>query len=91
MKKVKILRTVLLPIGNVFVNYLLIRSGFFFFNLFLIVLDLHCCLGFSLVVAGGIYSLVGVCGHLVVVASLVPGTSCQCTQWLLLGSGAQAQ
>ena len=26
--------------------------------------------GFSLVVAGGVYSLVGVCGHLVVVASV---------------------
>ena len=34
-------------------------------------LDLRRCSDFSLVVASGICCLVGVCGHLVVVASLV--------------------
>ena len=37
----------------------------------LAVLGLHCCIGVSLVVASGGYSLVVVCGLLVVVASLV--------------------
>ena len=40
----------------------------FFF--FLVVLGLHCCLGFSLVVVSGHYSLVEVCGLLIAVASL---------------------
>ena len=39
--------------------------------LFLAVLGLHRCVGFSLVVAGGGYSLVAVLGFLFVVASLV--------------------
>ena len=34
------------------------------------VLCLHCCMGFSLVVASGGYSLVAVCRVLIVVASL---------------------
>ena len=39
--------------------------------LFLAVLGLHCCVGFSLVVAGRGYSLVTVLGFLFVVACLV--------------------
>ena len=34
-------------------------------------LGLHCCAGFSLVVASGGYSLISVCGLLIAVASLV--------------------
>ena len=46
-------------------------SHLFFFNLFLAVLGLHCCVrGLSLVVASGGYSLGAVCGLLAVVASL---------------------
>ena len=37
----------------------------------LAVLGLHCCMGVSLVVVSGGYSLVVVCGLLIVVASLV--------------------
>ena len=46
---------------------------FFLFGLFLflVVLGLCCCVGFSLVAANGGYSLVVVCGLLTVVASLV--------------------
>ena len=42
---------------------------------FLAVLGLHCCVGFSLVVVSGGYSLVAVVGLLIAVASLfvVPG------------------
>ena len=39
--------------------------------LFLAVLNLHCCLGFSLSAVSGGYSLVAVHGILIVVASLV--------------------
>ena len=39
--------------------------------LFLVVLGLCCCVGFSLVAANGGYSLVMVCGLLIVVTSLV--------------------
>ena len=39
--------------------------------LFLAVLSLGCCAGFSLVVESGGYSLVAVCGLLILVASLV--------------------
>ena len=49
-------------------------SFFFFYNfiyLFLAVLGLHCCSGFSLVLASGGYSLVAVHGFLIVVAFLV--------------------
>ena len=42
-----------------------------FIYLFLVVLSLCCCMGFSLVVASGDFSLVVVCGLLNVVASLV--------------------
>ena len=41
-----------------------------FIYLFLAVLGLHCCAGFSLVVATGDYSLVVVLGLLIAVASL---------------------
>ena len=44
---------------------------FFFVCLFLAVLGLHCCVGFSLVVASGGYSLNAVPGLLIVEASLV--------------------
>ena len=44
-----------------------------FMYLLLAVLGLPCCLDFSLVVASGGYSLVVVCGLLMVVASLVGG------------------
>ena len=44
---------------------------FFFFNLFMVVLGLHFCIGFSLVVESRSCSLVVVHGLLVVVASLV--------------------
>ena len=39
--------------------------------LFLAVLGLHCCVGFSLVVASGDYCLVVVLGLLIAVASLL--------------------
>ena len=39
--------------------------------LFLSVLDLHCCTGFSVVAESGGYSLVAVLRFLIVVASLV--------------------
>ena len=39
--------------------------------LFLAVLDLHCCTGFSVVAESGGYSLVAVLRFLIVVASLV--------------------
>ena len=42
-----------------------------FLNLFLAVLGFCCCTGFSLVVASGGYSVVGMQGLLIVVASLV--------------------
>ena len=40
-----------------------------FIYLFMAVLSLSCCVGFSLVVANGAYPLVAVCGLLIVVAS----------------------
>ena len=40
-------------------------------NLFLAVIDLHCCEGFSLVVPSRGYSLVSMCGLLIEVASLI--------------------
>ena len=43
----------------------------FFIHLFLAVLGLCCCVGFSLVVASWCYSLVVVCRLLIAVASLV--------------------
>ena len=39
--------------------------------LFLVALDLHCCVGFSVIAASGGYSLVAVCGLLIAVASPV--------------------
>ena len=42
-----------------------------FMYLFMAVLGLCCCMGFSLVVANGAYPLVAVCGLLIVVASLI--------------------
>ena len=47
------------------------RCLLFFVCLFLAVLGLHCCVGFSLVVASGGYSLNAVRGLLIVEASLV--------------------
>ena len=41
-----------------------------FVYLFLAVLGLHCCVGFSLVAARGDYSLVAVCGVLISVVLL---------------------
>jgi len=58
------------------------------------VLDLDCCTGFSLVTASGCYSVIAMCGLLIVVASLVAkhGPKGERAQELLLpGSRAQAQ
>ena len=44
-----------------------IRQSFFFLAL----LGLRCCTGFPLIAASGGYSLVAVCGLLIVVASIV--------------------
>ena len=65
------------------------------------VLGIHCCAGFSLVAATSGYSLVAVCGLLIVVACLVVEHSSRSTgfsscsrqaQWLqLVGSRALAQ
>ena len=52
----------------------LLQVFFFFFHfiyLFFALLSLLCCVGFSLVVASGISSLVAVLGLLIAVASLV--------------------
>ena len=49
------------------------KSFFFLIILFLAVLGLHCCTGFSLVVARGGYSLMAMHGLLISVASLVAG------------------
>ena len=46
---------------------------FFLIILFLAVLGVHCCTGFSLVVARGGYSLMAMHGLLISVASLVAG------------------
>ena len=46
------------------------RVTIFYLLIFLAVLGLHCCMGFSLVVASRGYSLVAVCRLLTVVASL---------------------
>ena len=62
--------------------------------LFLVVLGLCCCVGFSLVAANGGYSLVVMCGLLIVVASLVVEHGLQGMQAsvdVLPGSRAQAQ
>ena len=48
-----------------------------YFFLFLAVLGLHCCSGFSLVVASRGYSLVAVLGLLIVVASLITEHGCR--------------
>ena len=52
---------------------LTILSSFFKKGIYLslAVLGLSCCVGFSLVVASGGYSLLAVCGLLIAVASLV--------------------
>lgn len=47
--------------------FLLIKKHIY---LFTAVLDLHCCMGFSLVLASGIYSLVAVHGLLIEAAAL---------------------
>ena len=55
--------------------------------LFLAVLGLHCCVGFSLVVVSGSYSLVTTHRRLVMVASLVAGSRfaglSSCSSWAL--------
>ena len=64
------------------------------FHLFLAVLDLHCCMGFSLVMVNGGYSLAVVNEVLIVVASLVMEPWLQVgglPQLPILGSRAQAQ
>ena len=48
-----------------------LQSFLIFFNLFLAMLSLHCCVGFSLVVANRGYSLVAVHRLLIAVASLI--------------------
>ena len=48
-------------------------QSFFLINLFLSVLDLHCCVGFSPVAASRGYSLVAMCRLLIAVVSLVAG------------------
>ena len=50
-------------------NFILFKNEFMY--LFLAVLGLCCCVGFSLIAASGGYSLAMVCGLLVLVASLV--------------------
>ena len=61
-----------MPLDSFFLKSSL--DSFFFkacIYLFLAVLGLHCCAGFSLVAASGSCSLVAVGRHLIVVASLV--------------------
>ena len=48
-----------------------LKQCVFLYHLFLAVLGLHCCMGFSLVAASSSYSLVAVHGLLIAVASLV--------------------
>ena len=50
---------------------------FIFESIYLAVLGLHCCSGFSLVVASRGYSLVAVLGLLIVVASLITEHGCR--------------
>lgn len=49
----------------------LFLKNFLTIYLFLAVLDLHCCVGFSLAVVSGLYSLVAARGLLIAVASRV--------------------
>ena len=61
--------------------------------MFLVMLGLSCCAGFSLVAVSGGYSLTGACGLLISVASFLQSMgSTHGLQWLcLLGFRAQAQ
>ena len=72
----------------------LLSFQFFKKKIFLTVLGLCCCPGFSLLVASGGYSLVAVCGPLTAVAASVAKHRLQGT-WAqllwLLGSRAQPQ
>ena len=67
-----------------------IHTIFFFF---LTLLDLHHCMGFSLVATSGSYSLVVVCGLLIVVVCPVGGSEVKASAWnvgdqdLIPGSG----
>ena len=63
-------------------DLLILGTRPFFINLFLAVLGLCCCVGFTLVLASGVYSLVVVCRLLIVAG----GFSC-CGSW---GLGKQA-
>ena len=64
------------PPGHLSILLLLGRPRFFFLlikkhiYLFMAVLDLRCCTGFSLVLASGIYSLIAMHGLLIEAASL---------------------
>ena len=69
--------TFLCPCGHIPMESAIERSDLlllliYLFTLFLAVLDLSCCAGFSLVAVSRGYSLVAVRGLLIVVASLVP-------------------
>ena len=75
-------------------NFNLTFVSCYFYNLFVAVLGLRCCTGFSLVGGSGGYSLVEVHRLLIAVASLAVDTGCRASglQYLgLLGSRAQAQ
>ena len=73
------------PEISVYLDFLSVDSLFFFNNfnvfiyLFLAMLGLCCCPGFSLVVASRGHSLVEVCGLLIVVTSLVAKRGLQST------------
>ena len=56
---------------NQYLDPLLIQKTFYLFIYFLVVLGLHCCVGFTLVAAGGVYSLVAVLGLLTAPASFI--------------------
>ena len=69
------------------------RKSIQFFFFFLTLLDLHHCMGFSLVATSGSYSLVVVCGLLIVVVCPVGGSEVKASAWnvgdqdLIPGSG----
>ena len=79
------------PTGHVFIYFKTIITPFLlnmrhlYYCLFLAVLGLHCCMGFSLVLVNGGYSRVAVPEFLIAMASVVgqPGHmgSCRCDTW----------
>ena len=62
--------------------FLFFKYYYLNFIYFLAVLDLYCCVGFSLVAASRSYSLLSVCGLLTGVASLVAVHGLESTQAL---------